>query len=186
MGLLHESFGSLWASGEVEPLLLIASYVLDLLCIHPFLDGNGRVSRLLTLLLLYQAGYEVGRYISLERKVEETKEIYYEALNRAGRGWHEGTHDVLPWWEYFLGVMLLPAYQEFEDRASYLEGAGGRKTRLVLEAIRQKEGEFTLRQIMQDCPTVSVDLVRKVLQEQRAAGHIVSLGKGRGAVWKKV
>jgi Fic family protein len=185
MARLHEDLNILWASGDVEPLLLVASYVFDFLCIHPFLDGNGRVSRLLTLLLLYKAGYEVGRYISLERKVEDTKESYYEALSRTSKGWLEGKHDIIPWWEYFLGVMMLSCYKDFENKVGELEGSGGRKTRLVLEAIRQKEGEFTLRELMQDCPTVSMDLIRKVLQEERVNGLIISIGKGRGARWRK-
>src|SRR5271168_4773874 len=113
---LHARFAAAWRAGAVEPLLLIPAYVLDFLCIHPFLDGNGRTARLLTLLLLYQAGYEVGRFISLEQMVERTKRSYYDTLLASSRGWHEGRHNLVPWWEYFLGVMMLGCYREFEKR----------------------------------------------------------------------
>ena len=115
---LHQGFNIAWESGEVERLLLIPTYILDFLCIHPFLDGNGRMSRLLTLLLLYKAGYEVGRYISLERIVEQTKQSYYSTLRQSSVGWHLRQHQLLPWWDYFLGMMLLMAYREFEQRVT--------------------------------------------------------------------
>src|SRR5439155_10371047 len=101
MDNLHRQFRALWKVGEVDPLLLIPAYILDFLCIHPFTDGNGRMARLLSLLLLYQSGYVVGRYISLERIVEETKESYYDTLRRSSVGWHEGNHTLAPWWDYF-------------------------------------------------------------------------------------
>ncbi len=103
MERLQERFNRLWESGEIEPLLLIPTYILDFLCIHPFLDGNGRMARLLTLLLLYKAGYEVGRFISLERIVERTKESYYDTLYQSSQGWHEGQHNLLPGVGVFLG-----------------------------------------------------------------------------------
>jgi Fic family protein len=101
---LHGQFNAFWANGQVEQLLLIGAYVLDFLCIHPFTDGNGRLGRLISLLLLYRAGYEVGRYISLERIIEETRESYYGALAKSSVDWHEGRHSLLPWWEYFTGA----------------------------------------------------------------------------------
>ena len=101
MTQLHERFNTLWQTEEVEPLLLIPTYILDFLCVHPFRDGNGRMARLLTLLLLYQAGYEVGRYISLEQIVERTKESYYDTLYQSSQDWHSAQHTLLPWWEYF-------------------------------------------------------------------------------------
>ncbi len=116
MDELHRGFNMAWDSGEVERLLLISTYILDFLCIHPFADGNGRISRLLTLLLLYKAGYEVGQYISLEKIVEQTKQSYYDTLSRCSQGWLSGQHELLPWWDYFLGIMLLTAYREFESR----------------------------------------------------------------------
>jgi Fic family protein len=114
MERLHRAFNASRNSGEFESLLLIPAYVLDFLCIHPFLDGNGRMSRLLTLLLLYQAGYEVGRYVSLERLIERTAESYYDVLRKSSQGWHEGEQDLSPWIEYFLGI-LVAAYREFEE-----------------------------------------------------------------------
>jgi Fic family protein len=128
MATLHERFDFRWDSGDIEPLFLIAAYVLDFLCIHPFSDGNGRLARLLTLLLLYRAGYEVGRYVSLERVVEDTKPGYYDTLYRSSQRWHQGKHDLTPWLEYFLGVMLVGAYQEFERRVGLV--TTGRAARL--------------------------------------------------------
>ncbi|MEQ8466699.1 Fic family protein [Coleofasciculus sp. E1-EBD-02] len=125
MERLHEQFNRCWHSGAIEPLLLIPTYILDFLCIHPFLDGNGRMARLITLLLLYKAGYEVGRFISLERIVERTKESYYDTLYQSSQDWHEGQHNLLPWWEYFLGVMVLSAYREFETRVGVVTSARG-------------------------------------------------------------
>ena len=116
MDRLHTEFSATLDAGTVEPLLLIPAYVLDFLCIHPFADGNGRMARLLSLLLLHQAGYEVGRYISLETAIENTKEGYYDALQASSQNWHEGQHSLIPWWEYFVGVMLVKAYREFENR----------------------------------------------------------------------
>ena len=139
---LHEKFNLFSREGEIEPLLLIASYVLDFLCIHPFLDGNGRMARLLTLLLLYQAGYEVGQFISLEQIVEHTKESYYDALYQSSQNWHEGKHSLLPWSEYFLGVMLLGSYREFEQRVGVIGGAKGTKTAMVLQAIESLPHRF--------------------------------------------
>ena len=107
MAALHDRVNARWDAGNFEPLLLIPAYVLDFLCIHPFLVGNGRMARLLTLLLLYRAGYEVGRYISLEALVEQTKDGYYGTLYASSQRWHEAQHTLVPWWEYFLGVMLL-------------------------------------------------------------------------------
>lgn len=104
--------------------MLIATFVLDFECVHPFKDGNGRIGRLLSLLLLYQTGYEAGRYISLERIVEESKETYYDALYKSSQGWHKGRHDLRPWWNYFLG-MLTAAYKEFEDRVGTITSARG-------------------------------------------------------------
>ena len=145
MRSLHDRFRDLWEGQQIEPLLLIPAYVLDFLCIHPFRDGNGRMARLLTLLLLYQAGYEVGRFISLELIVEETKQGYYESLYKSSQDWHAAKHSLLPWWEYFLGVMLLAAYREFESRVGIMTTSRGAKTGMILNAIRDFRGEFTVR-----------------------------------------
>lgn len=140
MEKLHSSFKDYWENREIDPLLLIPAYVLDFLCIHPFLDGNGRMARLLTLLLLYHAGYKVGRYISLEHLIEAHREGYYDALFRSSQGWHDGNHSLTPWWEYFLGVILLGAYQEFERRTGELTNAHGAKTEMAGEMQFGKKG----------------------------------------------
>jgi len=184
MDKLHAQFNPLWKEGEVEPLLLIAAYVLDFLCIHPFLDGNGRLSRLLTLLLLYQAGYEVGRYIGLERIVEESKEGYYAALGRSSQGWHEGQHDLQPWTEYWLGT-LLAAYRELEGRVETLSSARGAKTAMVLEAFARLPGEFRLTDLERACPHVTRDMIRVVLNRLKQEGRVQAVGRGAGAVWRK-
>src|ERR1700685_1010487 len=118
---LHERFATARESGAYHPLLLIGCYVFDFLAIHPFRDGNGRISRLLTLLALYQAGYEIGRFISLERLIDQTRDTYYDALQAAGHGWHEDAHDIGPWLHYFLGI-LTAAHNEFEGRVGTVSG----------------------------------------------------------------
>ncbi|MCT7953516.1 Fic family protein [Ancylothrix sp. C2] len=182
---LHTQFNRLWESGTIEPLLLIPTYILDFLCIHPFLDGNGRMARLLTLLLLYKAGYEVGRFISLERLVERTKESYYDTLYSSSQAWHEAGHNLLPWWEYFLGVMLLSAYREFEQRVGYVTSAKGSKTAMVLDTINSLPREFSIKELQERCPTVSIDLIRRVLRHEREADNLERLGQGVTARWRK-
>ncbi len=119
MRALHESFNRELAQGTYPPLLLSAAYVLDFTIIHPFRDGNGRMSRLITLWLLYIVGSDVGRFISIEKLIDETKDTYYDALAKSTHGWHDGMHDLAPWTSYFLGI-LVAAYGEFESRATLL------------------------------------------------------------------
>lgn len=185
MERLQSGFDSLWQQGEIEPLLLIPAYVLDFLCIHPFTDGNGRMARLLSLLLLYQAGFEVGRYISLEKTIETQREGYYDALYASSQGWHSGSHSLIPWWEYFLGVMLLGAYRDFEDRVDTLQSSRGAKTGLVLDVIHRMVDTFSISDLMERCPGVSVDYIRKILREERNAGRVECLGKGPAARWRR-
>lgn len=182
---LHERFSELWESHEFEPLLLIPAYILDFLCIHPFRDGNGRMARLLSLLLLYQAGYEVGRFMSLEMMVEETREGYYDSLYASSQKWHEGHHSLLSWWEYFLGVMLLGAYREFEQRAGTLTTARGAKTQMVFDAVDRISGDFKVTDVQKICPGVGLDLIRLRLGELKKAGKLECSGRGPGAVWRK-
>lgn len=168
----------------VHPLLTIAACNLDFLCIHPFRDGNGRVSRLLLLLQLYHAGYEVGRYVSLERLVEEHKERYYETLEISSQLWHEGKHD--PWlYINFLLYILKKAYSEFVERVKKIKSPKGAKTGLVIEQIRKMHGEFTLSQLQSKCPDVSRDMVRKVLKDLQKLEKVVSKGRGVGARWRR-
>jgi len=168
-----------------EPLIVVPVAVLDFLCVHPFDDGNGRVARLLTLQLLYHFEYEVGRYISLERIVEESKETYYEALETSSQGWHEARHDVFPWMRYFWGVVLR-AYREFEERVGTLRGGRGAKTDLVEAAVRRRVVPFAISDIEADCPGVSRDWIRVVLRRMRDRGLIAPQGRGRGAKWVRL
>ena len=162
----------------------VACLVLDFLSIHPFRDGNGRVSRLLTLLALYQHGFMVGKYISLERIVEQSKETYYESLNKSSQKWHETKHDVIPWFNYFLGTVLA-AYKEFEERAGNVKPARGAKTQIVTQAIDRQIGQFNIGDIERECPAVSRDMIRIIFRELKKAKKIKCLGKGKSAKWKK-
>lgn len=185
MERLHTHFDKKWDRGEIDPLLIIPAYVFDFLCIHPFTDGNGRMARLLTLRLLYRAGFEVGRYISLEHLVEKQREGYYDALYNSSQGWHDGAHSLLPWWEYFLGVMLLGAYHEFEHRTGELTNAHGAKTEMVLSAIEKLPSQFRYADLAQACPNVSRPTIKRVLGKLRDEGKIECLKPGRDAVWEK-
>lgn len=169
---------------QAEPLLAIASFILDFESVHPFPDGNGRIGRLLTLLLLYQAGYEVGRYISLERIVESSKETYWDALFKSSQGWHEGKHDLRPWWSYFLGT-LIAAYKEFEERVGAMATARGAKREMVRHAILRLPDRFPIRELRRACPGVSPEMVRVVLRELQKDGLITPKGRGPGAMWEK-
>lgn len=170
---------------EREPLIVVPLAILDFLCIHPFSDGNGRMARLLSLLLLYHFDFAVGRYISLERVIEESKETYYEALEASSRRWHEGRHDPHPWLTYFWG-MLLAAYKEFEQRVGEIQEAPGAKTALVEQAVRRRVRPFAISDIEAECPDVSRDMVRHVLRQMKGRGEIVVSGRGRGAKWARV
>jgi len=183
---LHRQFSRIWDEQSIEPLLLIATYILDFLCIHPFLDGNGRMARLLTLLLFYKAGYEVGRYISLEMLVERTKDGYYESLYNSSAGWHEGRHSIVPWWEYLLGVVLYKAYREFEDRIGLLSTAHGAKTEMVFECVKRMPQRFKYHEVAAVCPHISDATIRRVLRSLRDNGHITCIKEGRDATWEKL
>ncbi|MEA5625821.1 Fic family protein [Nostoc sp. UHCC 0251] len=185
MQRLHEQFNRLFESEEIEPLLLIPTYILDFLCIHPFSDGNGRMARLLTLLLLYKADYEVGRFISLERIVERTKESYYDTLYQSSQNWHQGQHSLLPWWEYFLGVVVLSPYREFEQRVGLVSSVKGAKTAMVLDAIGNIAYDFSIKDLQEQCPTVGIDLIRRILRQERTSGRLECLGRGPDARWRK-
>lgn len=171
--------------GNADPLLLAASFILDFECIHPFADGNGRIGRLLTLLLLYHAGYAVGRYISLERIVEESKETYYEALYKSSQGWHDAQHDLRPWWNYFLG-MLTAAYKEFEGRVGTITSARGAKREMVESAIERMSGQFSFRDLLRACPGVSYPTVKRALADLKRKKKVRCLGKGRAAQWETI
>jgi len=169
---------------DANRLLLIATFALDFLCIHPFLDGNGRMARLLTLLLLYQSGYEVGRFVSIERVIEDSRDSYYDALYESSQGWREGIHSLMPWWEYFLGVMLA-AYDEFESRVGMVTAGRGAKSSLVRQMVERTIGDFSMSELLRLCPGVSRPLVRQVLKQMREEGLVECMGLGVSARWRK-
>ncbi len=177
----------------VPPLIALAAFNLDFLCIHPFRDGNGRASRLLWLLQSYQLGFEVGRYISLERLIEQNKDRYYETLETSSQGWHEGKHDPWPYINYVLYI-LKTAYREFAERVGEVKAPRGAKRDLIIAGIDRLAartagttvaGGFTISELEQVCPGVSRDMVRTVLREQQKLGVVECQGRGPAATWKK-
>lgn len=162
---------------RVDPLLLIPIFINDFLCIHPFNDGNGRMSRLLTTLLLYRSGYVVGRYISLEHKIERTKEVYYDALQSASQNWHESENDPMPFVKYILGTVLA-AYRDFEDRVTLIDEKLPALEQ-VRRAMRKKVGKFTKSEIMELCPAIGRASVENSLKKLVDAGDLTRHGTGR-------
>lgn len=166
------------ADPELDPLLLIPMFVLDFLCIHPFNDGNGRMSRLLTLLLLYRSGYFVGKYISIERLIADSKGTYYEVLQESSTGWHEGNNDYLPFVRYMLGIVVA-AYREFAARVDTLVTKGLSKPDRVREIVRNTTGRITKAQMMNQCPDISQKTVERALADMLKNGKILKIGGGR-------
>ena len=169
--------------GRFPALLADLAFVFDLSCVHPFRDGNGRVCRLATVLLLQRHGFEVGRYVSLERLVEESKEGYYEALRSSSEGWHAGRNDLLPWWNFSLTI-LRRAYEEFRRHVERAESSG--KTELVLAEVERQVGRFALADLSSRLPSVSRQMVKKVLAGLKAQGRLRLQGRGRGARWERI
>ena len=165
--------------------MLLAAFNLDFLCIHPFRDGNGRVSRLLLLLQCYHSGFEVGRYISLERLIEQNKERYYETLKQSSKGWHEGKNDPWPYINYLLSILKMGC-KEFESRMGQVKSPRGAKTDLIETAVSNFGAEFTLSDLEKACPGVSRDMVRRVLRDLQKRQVVECLGRGPGAQWQKV
>ena len=165
-------------SENIDALIIIPMFVLDFLCVHPFNDGNGRLSRLLTLLLLYRSGYIVGKYISIEKLIEQTKEIYYESLQLSSAGWHENKNDYEPFVKYMLGV-IVAAYRDFSSRVSLLTTQGMSKPDRVKEIIRATLGPITKTEILAKCPDISQVTVQRALADLVDKGDIVKLGGGR-------
>jgi Fic family protein len=179
----------LWQRGMrekwVHPLILAAALNLDFLCIHPFRDGNGRASRLLFLLACYHCGIEAGRYISLERLIEQNQERYYEVLERSSQCWHEGKHDPWPTMNFLLFI-LTQACKEFEQRVGQLKSPRGEKTEAVLAAIDRQISTFRVADLQADCPGVGLDLIRQLLARLQKEKKVKALGTGRGAKWGKL
>ncbi|PCI36399.1 MAG: cell filamentation protein Fic [Elusimicrobia bacterium] len=182
MEALVKNYGEALDVHGQENLVVIPAAIFDFLCVHPFSDGNGRVARLLTLLLLYRFDYRVGRYISLERIFEESSKSYYETLEKSSKNWHQGKHDIQPWMDYFWGV-LLRGYGEFEERVGTIRSGKGSKTFQIRKAVGHRIKPFAISDIEADCPGTSRDMIRLVLRQLRDAGVISSSGKGRGAKW---
>lgn len=162
---------------EVEPLIAIPVFIHDFLCIHPFNDGNGRMSRLLTTLLLYRNGFYVGKYISLEAKIAKNKDLYYDALSRCQDGWHEGKEDVIPFVKYILST-ILATYKDFSDRFAIVEEKLP-AIELVRKATLQKIGRFTKQDIRELCPALSLSSVEGALRKMVAAGELKREGSGK-------
>ena len=184
MKKLVDLWHQILADHSYPPLIALAAFNFDFLCIHPFRDGNGRASRLLLLLLWYHLGFEVGRFISLERLIEEQKERYYETLAQSSAGWHEGTHDPWPYIRFILYI-LKTACKEFEQRVSSTKSPRGAKSDLILASVEKHLGEFTISDIEKACPGVSRDLIRIVLRNLQSQGAIACNGKGPAARWKR-
>ncbi len=186
MNKLCKSFNRAKDIGQFPMSILIAGFVLDFLCIHPFSDGNGRMARLLTLLLLYQSGYIVGRYISLEKVIEDTKVQYYDTLERSSQGWHESEHDFAPWLEYFL-TMLLESYHRFEERVGTIEQTQKRgwKQARIRQVVDGFMADFTVAELEEMCPGISRPTITKTLNELGRQGVIECIELGRHAKWIK-
>lgn len=179
-----EEYNRVIGNMEVEPLIVIPVFIHDFLCIHPFNDGNGRMSRLLTTLLLYRSGFYVAKYISLEAKIAKSKDLYYDVLSQAQIGWHEGTEDVVPFIKYLLGI-ILSAYKDFEDRFALVE------TKLsALETVRratmEKIGRFTKQDIRELCPSLSISSIEGALRKLVAARELKREGAGKNICYYRL
>lgn len=175
---LCKSYEQIIGEGIANPLIIIPMFILDFLCIHPFNDGNGRMSRLLTLLLLYRQGYHVGKYISLEKLIEQSKETYYEVLRESSQNWHEETNNYEPFVKYTLGI-ILAAYRDFDQRTMSILAKGVSKPDRVREVIKNKLGKITKREIVEQCPDIAEITIMRTLAELQQNGEIKKLGGGR-------
>lgn len=179
-----EEYNRVIGNLEAEPLIVIPTFIHDFLCIHPFNDGNGRMSRLLTTLLLYRNGFYVGKYISLEAKIAKNKDLYYNALSESQSGWHEGAENTVPFIKYLLGT-ILAAYKDFEEQFSLVE------TKLpALETVRRatqnKIGRFTKQDIRELCPSLSISAIEGALRKLVSAGELKREGSGRSTCYYRL
>ena len=175
---LCQAFDKAIDEGKYDSLLLIPMFVLDFLSVHPFNDGNGRMSRLLTLLLLYRSGYIVGKYISVEMLIEKSKKTYYEALQDSSIGWHQSQNDYEPFVSYYLGIFI-KAYQEFQDRVEHLHGKTLSKAERIKAVFEKKLGKITKADIADLCPDISISTIERTLKELVDTGEIIKVGSGR-------
>ena len=182
---LCSSFLDAWEADRIDKLILIPMFILDFLCIHPFNDGNGRMSRLLTLLLFYRAGYIVGKYVSMEMLIEKTKETYHEALQASLMRWHESENSYEPFVKYYLGIML-KAYNEFENRVEHLRNRSLTKPERIKAVIDQKVGKITKKEIMERCPDISKVTVERTLTDLVKNGYIAKVGAGPATAYVRI
>lgn len=176
-----EAYNRAIGEGNVDPLLIIPTFIHDFLCVHPFIDGNGRMSRLLTTLLLYRSGYEIGKYISLEAKIAKSKDAYYDALEISQNGWHEGTDDATPFIKYLLGT-IVSAYRDLDDR---LKIASPTAAETVRKAVDSRIGKFTKKEILEICSSLSASSVERQLKAMCKSGEITMMGSGRSTYYVK-
>ena len=178
-----ENYNRVSAAQEIDDLILIPVFIHDFLCIHPFNDGNGRMSRLLTTLLLYRAGYVIGRYISLESKIAQNKDLYYATLEQCQTGWHENQEDPTPFIKYLLRI-ILAAYRDFEER---IDIVGGRQNAvaIVRRAVSGRIGKFTKSELLELCPTISRTSVEGALRQLVKEGVIIRHGSGRATFYTR-
>lgn len=176
-----EEYNRVIGNLEVEPLIIIPIFIHDFLCIHPFNDGNGRMSRLLTTLLLYQNGFYIGKYISLEAKISKNKDLYYSAISQSQTGWHEGKEDALPFIKYILGT-ILASYKDFEERTSFVQEKLP-ALEMVRMASKSKIGRFNKQDIRELCPTLSDSSIEGALRKLVAAGELKKEGKGKSTCY---
>lgn len=169
---------------EVEPLIVIPTFIHDFLCIHPFNDGNGRMSRLLTTLLLYRCGFYVGRYISLEAKIAKNKDLYYDSLNASQHNWHDGNDNKVPFIKYVLGT-ILSAYKDFEERFNLIETKKS-ALEIVREVTRIKIGKFTKQDIKELCPSLSISSIEGSLRKLIELEEITRFGKGKNISYYRI
>ncbi len=183
---LCQAYEAIINTGKVDALLIIPMFILDFLCIHPFNDGNGRISRLLTLLLLYRSGYLVGKYISIEKLIEASKETYYEALQQSSEQWHAEKNDYEPFVRYLLGV-IVASYRDFSARVDILITKGLSKRERVAEVIKSTFGKITKSEILEKCPDISQVTVHRALEELQKSGAILKIGGGRytSYIWNR-
>lgn len=185
MNELCNKFLEAWNAGRMDKLLLIPIFILDFLCIHPFNGGNGRMSRLLTLLLFYKAGYIVGKYVSMEMLIEKTKETYYEALQGSSVGWHENRNSYESFVKYYLGI-LLKAYNEFESRVEYLRNRSISKPERIKAVIDKKVGKITKKEIMELCPDISKVTIERTLTDLVKNEYIAKVGAGPSTAYVRI
>lgn len=182
MKRLCEAFLKAWEDGSIDTLLLIPMFILDFLCIHPFQDGNGRMSRLLSLLLLYKAGYIVGKYVSIELLIEKTKETYYEALQDSSLNWHEGKNTYGPFVKYYLGI-LIGSYNDFEDRVEHMKYKKMSKPERIKAVIEKTVGKITKKEILDICPDISQVTIERTLALLVKDGYIEKIGGGPASAY---